>query len=79
MSRRVMSTFGSHALDIEIYSINEAFLSLDGFQHFQIALFYKAPSLKKGGAFFLWYYFHNSSARNRTSVIEWRPLSAAPV
>jgi len=33
MSRRVMSTLGSHALDVEIYSLDEAFLSLDGFQH----------------------------------------------
>ena len=33
MSRRVMNTLGSHALDMEIYSIDEAFLSLDGFQH----------------------------------------------
>lgn len=33
MSRRVMSTLGSLARDVEIYSIDEAFLSLDGFQH----------------------------------------------
>lgn len=33
MSRRVMSTLSAHALDVEIYSIDEAFLSLDGFQH----------------------------------------------
>ncbi len=33
MSRRVMSTLATHALDVEIYSIDEAFLSLDGFKH----------------------------------------------
>ncbi|MGE0278452.1 MAG: Y-family DNA polymerase [Nitrospiraceae bacterium] len=33
MSRRVMSTLSAHALDVEIYSIDEAFLSLDGFDH----------------------------------------------
>lgn len=33
MSRRVMSTLAALAQDVEIYSIDEAFLSLDGFQH----------------------------------------------
>lgn len=32
MSRRVMSTLANLALDVEIYSIDEAFLSLDGFE-----------------------------------------------
>lgn len=33
MSRRVMSTLANLALDVEIYSIDEAFLSLEGFEH----------------------------------------------
>jgi DNA polymerase V len=33
MSRRVMSTLAAHVRDVEIYSIDEAFLCLDGFQH----------------------------------------------
>lgn len=32
MSRRVMSTLSTHALDVEVYSIDEAFLSLAGFE-----------------------------------------------
>lgn len=33
MSRRVMSTLATLAPDVEIYSIDEAFLSLNGFEH----------------------------------------------
>lgn len=33
MSRRVMSTLAAHAMDVEIYSIDEAFLSLQGFEY----------------------------------------------
>jgi len=36
MSQRVMSTLNSFSPDIEIYSIDEAFLNLDGFEHFDL-------------------------------------------
>jgi len=34
MSQRVMSTLSTFSPNVEIYSIDEAFLSLDGFEHF---------------------------------------------
>lgn len=36
MSRRVMQTLASFAPSIEIYSIDEAFLALDGFDHYNL-------------------------------------------
>ena len=37
MSRRVMSTLANLALDVEVYSIDEAFLSLEGFEHWGLS------------------------------------------
>lgn len=37
MSRRVMSTLAAFAQDVEIYSIDEAFLSLQGFEHRELS------------------------------------------
>lgn len=42
MSNRVMSILGEYSPDIEIYSIDEAFLKLEGFQHFDFLAYGKA-------------------------------------
>ena len=39
MSRRVMDTLQAHAQDVEINSIDEAFLSLEGFEHFGLTVY----------------------------------------
>ena len=39
MSRRVMDTLQAHAQDVEIYSIDEAFLDLEGFEHFGLTAY----------------------------------------
>lgn len=39
MSRRVMDTLQVHAHDVEIYSIDEAFLNLEGFGHFGLTAY----------------------------------------
>ena len=39
MSRRVMDTLQAHAQDVEIYSIDEAFLNLEGFGHFGLTAY----------------------------------------
>jgi DNA polymerase V len=50
MSQRVMAILGAYCPEIEIYSIDEAFLALDSFKHFDLIPFAQALQLriKKG-------------------------------
>ncbi|MES2589282.1 MAG: Y-family DNA polymerase [Bacteroidota bacterium] len=46
LSNRVMSILGDYSPDIEVYSIDEAFLRIDGFEMFDLDLYFKEAKRK---------------------------------